>query len=411
MRIKKVIEKTGKTMIEPRKGRTGCWLGMLAAMAMMCVAVPLGAQTQADGALEEVRSLVRSFEKLIPYTDTVHHYTLTHVFLNEEYRYLKLTISQDTGTTIAETCMYDVFDYLVSQEGWTLKPLVDNGFELRLNLWSRNGAVSAQYRYSAEDMKQMLPMSPEEWFVQLAVEMQKLLPRETVKGMEVLKNAWYSSDSDLFVIEYEFPDQVWAGKVKRTVGNTDSMRLERMKSLIADPDRVDVVEQAMRGKVTLQYQYYNQSHTDTVKIDIKPMDWELFIEMYRPEQAGEEGGNVQSLIYQFKIGLDQLNSQCPMQVDDVTVMDSCVFDTAMRVVTYYYSVSELAMLNLEHNAEMQQVLRGNIASTFVAENSKEYMALLADEGVTLVFQYASPRAGKPVIFAFSPEDIREILKQ
>jgi hypothetical protein len=288
---------------------------------------------------------------------------------------------------------------------------VDNGFELRLNLWSRNGAVSAQYRYSAEDMKQMLPMSPEEWFVQLAVEMQKLLPRETVKGMEVLRNAWYSSDSDLFVIEYEFPDQVWAGKVKRTVGNTDSMRLERMKSLIADPDRVDVVEQAMRGKVTLQYQYYNQSHTDTVKIDIKPMDWELFIEMYRPEQAGEEGGNEQSLIYQFKIGFDQLNSQCPKQVDDVTVMDSCVFDTVMRVVTYYYSVSELAMLNLEHDAEMQQVLRGNIASTFVAENSKEYMALLADEGVTLVFQYASPRAGKPVIFAFSPEDIREILKQ
>jgi hypothetical protein len=213
------------------------------------------------------------------------------------------------------------------------------------------------------------------------------------------------------MIEYEFPDQVWAGKVKRTVGNTDSMRLERMKSLIADPDRVDVVEQAMRGKVTLQYQYYNQSHTDTVKIDIKPMDWELFIEMYRPEQAGEEGDNVQSLIYQFKIGFDQLNSQCPKQVDDVTVMDSCVFDTAMRVVTYYYSVSELAMLNLEHDAEMQQVLRGNIASTFVAENSKEYMALLADEGVTLVFQYASPRAGKPVIFAFSPEDIREILKQ
>lgn len=125
-------------------------------LALALLLAPAIAQAQMLGAedITPVYDLVKTFKRLIPYRDTANHLTVTHVFMSTDYRYIKLSIAYDSDQVINDTTQAAMLDYLVHHDRWSLQPLADHTFDLRLNLFIKGKAHSAQYNYTTADLQQ-----------------------------------------------------------------------------------------------------------------------------------------------------------------------------------------------------------------------------------------------------------------
>ena len=124
-------------------------------LALALLLAPAIAQAQMLGAedITPVYDLVKTFKRLIPYRDTANHLTVTHVFMSTDYRYIKLSIAYDSDQVINDTTQSAMLDYLVHHDQWSLQPLADHTFDLRLNLFIKGKAHSAQYNYTTADLQ------------------------------------------------------------------------------------------------------------------------------------------------------------------------------------------------------------------------------------------------------------------
>jgi hypothetical protein len=108
---------------------------------------------------------------------------------------------------------------------------------------------------------------------------------------------------------------------------------------------------------------------------------------------------------------ESVNRDCPAAVDSLTTMLSCTFDSVNRVLTYTYRVNELAMLNIENNANAQGQLTDAVEQALLSDAGRPLAQLLVTAQATLVYSYTSPRSQSPLTLTFPPARIEEILNQ
>ena len=125
----------------------------IAAALLFAIGSPLRAQKLGVEDITPVYDLVKTFKRIIPYHDTASHLTVTHVFMNTDYRYVKLFLRYDPDQSITPQTQKQILDYLVHHDLWSLQPLADHTFDLRVELSIKDKPVSARYDYTTADLQ------------------------------------------------------------------------------------------------------------------------------------------------------------------------------------------------------------------------------------------------------------------
>ena len=245
-------------------------------LALALLLAPAIAQAQMLGAedITPVYDLVKTFKRLIPYRDTANHLTVTHVFMSTDYRYIKLSIAYDSDQVINDTTQSAMLDYLVHHDQWSLQPLADHTFDLRLNLFIKGKAHSAQYNYTTADLQQALNPPPIEqqardFVAQVAQRVSEMLPRQINDDGETLVECYYDTAALLFTAVYKYPNALWPEIKAKIEANRDSIRYRQAMHLL-DESSGGMGEAAYLGGITMRYRYRDHSRTDSTELLIAP---------------------------------------------------------------------------------------------------------------------------------------------
>lgn len=382
-------------------------------LALALLLAPAIAQAQMLGAedITPVYDLVKTFKRLIPYRDTANHLTVTHVFMSTDYRYIKLSIAYDSDQVINDTTQSAMLDYLVHHDQWSLQPLADHTFDLRLNLFIKGKAHSAQYNYTTADLQQALNPPPLEqqardFVAQVAQRVSEMLPRQINDDGETLVECYYDTAALLFTAVYKYPNALWPEFKAKIEANRDSIRYRQAMHLL-DESSGGMGEAAYLGGITMRYRYRDHSRTDSTELLIAPWMWETYL-----SEASSDDVSLMDDMTLLGYIAENVNKDCPEAVDSLTTLASCVLDSVNRVMTYTYQVDELAMLNIETGTDSQDQLTANIEQNLRTNNeARMVLQLLVSTDVTLVYLYTSPHSRNPVTIAFTPQQLAGFLEE
>lgn len=379
-------------------------------LALVLLLVPATARAQMLGVedITPVYDLVKTFKSLIPYRDTANHLTVTHVFMSTDYRYIKLSIAYDSDQVINDATQSAMLDYLVHHDSWSLQPLADHTFDLRLNLFIKGKAHSAQYNYTTADLQKALSVeySARMFMAQVAQSVSEMLPHQINDSGEILVECYYDTAALMFTAVYKYPNALWPDTKAKIESNRDSLRY-RQAMLLLDESSGGMGEAAYLGGITMRYCYRDYSRTDSTELFIAPWMWETYLSELSP--------NDESLMDDMTLLgyiADNVNKDCPQAVDSLTTLASCVLDSVNRVMTYTYQVDELAMLNIETGADSQNQLTANIEHNLRTNpEARIVLQLLVSTEVTLVYLYSSPHSRNPVTIVFTPRQLATFLEE
>ncbi len=382
-------------------------------LALALLLAPAIAQAQMLGAedITPVYDLVKTFKRLIPYRDTANHLTVTHVFMSTDYRYIKLSIAYDSDQVINDSTQSAMLDYLVHHDQWSLQPLADHTFDLRLNLFIKGKAHSAQYNYTTADLQQALNPPPIEqqardFMAQVAQRVSEMLPRQINDDGETLVECYYDTAALLFTAVYKYPNALWPEIKAKIEANRDSIRYRQAMHLL-DESSGGMGEAAYLGGITMRYRYRDHSRTDSTELLIAPWMWETYL-----SEASSDDVSLMDDMTLLGYIAENVNKDCPEAVDSLTTLASCVLDSVNRVMTYIYQVDELAMLNIETGTDSQNQLTANIEQNLRTNNeARMVLQLLVSTDVTLVYLYTSPHSRNPVTIAFTPQQLAGFLEE
>ena len=358
-----------------------------------------------------VYDLVKTFKRIIPYRDTANHLTVTHVFMSTDYRYIKLSIAYDSDQVINDSTQFAMLDYLVHHDQWSLQPLADHTFDLRLNLFIKGKAHSAQYNYTTADLQQALNPPPLEqqardFMAQVAQRVSEMLPRQINDNGETLVECYYDTAALLFTAVYKYPNALWPDIKEKIEANLDSLRYQLAMHLL-DESSGGMGEAAYIGGITMRYRYRDHSRTDSTELLIAPWMWETYL-----SEASSDDVSLMDDMTLLSYIAENVNRECPSPVDSLTTLASCVLDSVNRVMTYTYQVDELAMLNIETGTDSQNQLTANIEQNLRTNNeARMVLQLLVSTDVTLVYLYTSPHSRNPVTIAFTPQQLAGFMEE
>ena len=379
---------------------------LLLAMGPTARAQMLGAED-----ITPVYDLVKTFKRLIPYRDTANHLTVTHVFMSTDYRYIKLSIAYDSDQVINDTTQSAMLDYLVHHDQWSLQPLADHTFDLRLNIFIEGKAYSAQYNYTTADLQQALNPPPFEqqardFMAQVAQSVSEMLPRQINDNGETLVECYYDSAALIFTSVYKYPNALWPEIKDSILAKMDYLRQRHAMNLL-DESSGGIGEAAYIGGVTMRYRYRDHSSTDSVELLIAPWMWETYL-----SEASSDDVSLMDDMTLLGYIAENVNKDCPEAVDSLTTLVSCVLDSVNKVMTYTYQVDELAMLNIETGTDSRSQLTANIEQNLRTNNeARMVLQLLVSTDVTLVYLYTSPHSRNPVTIAFTPQQLDGFLEE
>ena len=358
-----------------------------------------------------VYDLVKTFKRIIPYRDTANHLTVTHVFMSTDYRYIKLSIAYDSDQVINDSTQFAMLDYLVHHDRWSLQPLADHTFDLRLNLFIKGKAHSAQYNYTTADLQQALNPPPLEqqardFMAQVAQRVSEMLPRQINDNGETLVECYYDTAASLLTAVYKYPNALWLDIKEKIEANLDSLRYQLAMHLL-DESSGGMGEAAYIGGITMRYRYRDHSRTDSTELLIAPWMWETYL-----SEASSDDVSLMDDMTLLSYIAENVNRECPSPVDSLTTLASCVLDSVNRVMTYTYQVDELAMLNIETGTDSQNQLTANIEQNLRTNNeARMVLQLLVSTDVTLVYLYTSPHSRNPVTITFTPQQLAGFMEE
>ena len=387
----------------------------IAAALLFAIGSPLRAQKLGVEDITPVYDLVKTFKRIIPYHDTASHLTVTHVFMNTDYRYVKLFLRYDPDQSITPQTQKQILDYLVHHDLWSLQPLADHTFDLRVELSIKDKPVSARYDYTTADLQNAISPPLEqlarEYIAQVVQTLQGDLPAHLDDDGQILVASHYDTAARRVTNTYVFPDTVWPSVRDRIVNHTDEVRRITAQNLLSGAAE-GMATSAYLADVTLCYRYGNYSRTDSAEVFIAPWMWETY---YNDMDFGSDTADIietaDSSILLLSMIAESVNRDCPAAVDSLTTMLSCTFDSVNRVLTYTYRVNELAMLNIENNANAQSQLTDAVEQALLSDAGRPLAQLLVSAQATLVYSYSSPRSQSPLTLTFPPARIEEILNQ
>lgn len=372
--------------------------------------VLFSARAQMLGAedITPVYDLVKTFKRIIPYRDTANHLTVTHVFMSTDYRYIKLSIAYDSDQVINEQTQSAMLDYLVHHDQWSLQSLADHTFDLRLNLFIKGKAHSAQYNYTTADLQQALSIeySARAFIAQVAQRVSEMLPRQINDVGETLVECYYDSAALMFTAVYKYPNAFWPETKAKIEANRDSIRYWQAMHLL-DESSGGIGEAAYLGGITIRYCYRDHSRTDSTEVLIAPWMWETFL-----SELNSDDVSLMDDMTLLGYIAENVNKDCPEAVDSLTTLASCVLDSVNRVMTYTYQVDELAMLNIETGSDSRDQLTANIEHNLRTNpEARMVLQLLVSTEVSLVYYYTSPRSRNPVTITFTPQQLAGFLEE
>lgn len=387
----------------------------IAAALLFAIGSPLRAQKLGVEDITPVYDLVKTFKRIIPYHDTASHLTVTHVFMNTDYRYVKLFLRYDPDQSITPQTQKQILDNLVHHDLWSLQPLADHTFDLRVELSIKDKPVSARYDYTTADLQNAISPPLEQlardYIAQVVQTLQGDLPAHLDDDGQILVASHYDTAARRVTNTYIFPDTVWPSVRDRIVNHTDEVRRITAQNLLSGAAE-GMATSAYLADVTLCYRYGNYSRTDSAEVFIAPWMWETY---YNDMDFGSDTADIietaDSSILLLSMIAESVNRDCPAAVDSLTTMLSCAFDSVNRVLTYTYRVNELAMLNIENNANAQSQLTDAVEQALLSDAGRPLAQLLVSAQATLVYSYTSPRSQSPLTLTFPPARIEEILNQ
>ena len=387
----------------------------IATALLFAIGSPLRAQKLGVEDITPVYDLVKTFKRIIPYHDTASHLTVTHVFMNTDYRYVKLFLRYDPDQSITPQTQKQILDYLVHHDLWSLQPLADHTFDLRVELSIKDKPVSARYDYTTADLQNAISPPLEQlardYIAQVVQTLQGDLPAQLDDDGQMLVASHYDTAARRVTNTYVFPDTVWPSVRDRIVNHTDEVRRITAQNLLSGAAE-GMATSAYLADVTLCYRYGNYSRTDSAEVFIAPWMWETY---YNDMDFGSDTADIietaDSSILLLSMIAESVNRDCPAAVDSLTTMLSCTFDSVNRVLTYTYRVNELAMLNIENNANAQSQLTDAVEQALLSDAGRPLAQLLVSAQATLVYSYTSPRSQSPLTLTFPPARIEEILNQ
>ena len=387
----------------------------IAAALLFAIGSPLRAQKLGVEDITPVYDLVKTFKRIIPYHDTATHLTVTHVFMNTDYRYVKLFLRYEPDQSITPQTQKQILDYLVHHDLWSLQPLADHTFDLRVELSIKDKPVSARYDYTTADLQNAISPPLEQlardYIAQVVQTLQGDLPVRLDDDGQMLVASHYDTAARRVTNTYVFPDTVWPSVRDRIVNHTDEVRRITAQNLLSGAAE-GMATSAYLADVTLCYRYGNYSRTDSAEVFIAPWMWETY---YNDMDFGSDTADIietaDSSILLLSMISESVNRDCPAAVDSLTTMLSCTFDSVNRVLTYTYRVNELAMLNIENNANAQSQLTDAVEQALLSDAGRPLAQLLVSAQATLVYSYTSPRSQSPLTITLYPSQLHEILKQ
>lgn len=387
----------------------------IATALLFAIGSPLRAQKLGVEDITPVYDLVKTFKRIIPYHDTASHLTVTHVFMNTDYRYVKLFLRYDPDQSITPQTQKQILDYLVHHDLWSLQPLADHTFDLRVELSIKDKPVSARYDYTTADLQNAISPPLEqlarEYIAQVVQTLQGDLPAHLDDDGQKLVASHYDTAARRVTNTYVFPDTLWPSVRDRIVNHTDEVRRITAQNLLSGAAE-GMATSAYLADVTLCYRYGNYSRTDSAEVFIAPWMWETY---YNDMDFGSDTADIietaDSSILLLSMIAESVNRDCPAAIDSLTTMLSCTFDSVNRVLTYTYRVNELAMLNIENNANAQSQLTDAVEQALLSDAGRPLAQLLVSAQATLVYSYTSPRSQSPLTLTFPPARIEEILNQ
>ncbi len=387
----------------------------IATALLFAIGSPLRAQKLGVEDITPVYDLVKTFKRIIPYHDTASHLTVTHVFMNTDYRYVKLFLRYDPDQSITPQTQKQILDYLVHHDLWSLQPLADHTFDLRVELSIKDKPVSARYDYTTADLQNAISPPLEQlardYIAQVVQTLQGDLPVQLDDDGQMLVASHYDTAARRVTNTYIFPDTVWPSVRDRIVNHTDEVRRITAQNLLSGAAE-GMATSAYLADVTLCYRYGDYSRTDSAEVFIAPWMWETY---YNDMDFGSDTADIietaDSSILLLSMIAESVNRDCPAAVDSLTTMLSCAFDSVNRVLTYTYRVNELAMLNIENNANAQSQLTDAVEQALLSDAGRPLAQLLVSAQATLVYSYTSPRSQSPLTLTFPPARIEEILNQ
>ncbi len=387
----------------------------IATALLFAIGSPLRAQKLGVEDITPVYDLVKTFKRIIPYHDTASHLTVTHVFMNTDYRYVKLFLRYDPDQSITPQTQKQILDYLVHHDLWSLQPLADHTFDLRVELSIKDKPVSARYDYTTADLQNAISPPLEQlardYIAQVVQTLQGDLPAHLDDDGQILVASHYDTAARRVTNTYIFPDTVWPSVRDRIVNHTDEVRRITAQNLLSGAAE-GMATSAYLADVTLCYRYGDYSRTDSAEVFIAPWMWETY---YNDMDFGSDTADIietaDSSILLLSMIAESVNRDCPAAVDSLTTMLSCAFDSVNRVLTYTYRVNELAMLNIENNANAQSQLTDAVEQALLSDAGRPLAQLLVSAQATLVYSYTSPRSQSPLTLTFPPARIEEILNQ
>lgn len=94
--------------------------------------------------------------------------------------------------------------------------------------------------------------------------------------------------------------------------------------------------------------------------------------------------------------------QCPRRLDEYTIMDSTVYDTDTRTITYHYTfeglLDDTTQLTEDVARAFREQLRKNVINSVELKSYKE-------KGLKFCYRYLSRTTGRPLFTAtIAPED-------
>lgn len=387
----------------------------IAAILLFAIGSPLRAQKLGVEDITPVYDLVKTFKRIIPYHDTASHLTVTHVFMNTDYRYVKLFLRYDPDQSITPQTQKQILDYLVHHDLWSLQPLADHTFDLRVELSIKDKPVSARYDYTTADLQNAISPPLEQlardYIAQVVQTLQGDLPVQLDDDGQMLVASHYDTAARRVTNTYVFPDTVWPSVRDRIVNHSDEVRRITAQNLLSGAAE-GMATSAYLADITLCYRYGNYSRTDSAEVFIAPWMWETY---YNDMDFGSDTADIietaDSSILLLSMIAESVNKDCPAAVDSLTTMLSCTFDSVNRVLIYTYRVNELAMLNIENNANAQSQLTDAVEQALLSDAGRPLAQLLVSAQATLVYSYTSPRSQSPLTLTFPPARIEEILNQ
>ncbi len=387
----------------------------IATALLFAIGSPLRAQKLGVEDITPVYDLVKTFKRIIPYHDTASHLTVTHVIMNTDYRYVKLFLRYEPDQSITPQTQKQILDYLVHHDLWSLQPLADHTFDLRVELSIKDKPVSARYDYTTADLQNAISPPLEQlardYIAQVVQTLQGDLPAHLDDDGQILVASHYDTTVRRVTNTYVFPDTVWPSVRDRIVNHTDEVRRITAQNLLSGAAE-GMASSAYLADVTLCYRYGNYSRTDSADVFIAPWMWETY---YNDMDFGSDTVDIietaDSSILLLSMIAESVNRDCPAAVDSLTTMLSCAFDSVNRVLTYTYRVNELAMLNIENNANAQSQLTDAVEQALLSDAGRPLAQLLVSAQATLVYSYTSPRSQSPLTLTFPPARIEEILNQ